>query len=155
MYAEQYGESLGARVAALSHSATAGRLMLRRPGYRLEPHLDPGRVAMTCLIYLARPGDDARHGTRLFSVDGLSVARSAKTFYPREHGCVCRPVKTVPFEPNSALVFLNRGGAHGAEIPTNAAKNTRRFSYQFYISPDAAALEGLLAASHASRSRSE
>jgi hypothetical protein len=147
MYAEEYGEFLGARVAALAHGATAGRLMLRRPGYRLEPHLDPGRVAMTCLIYLARPGDDARYGTQLFSVDGPSVARSAKTFYPREHGCVCRAVKTVPFEPNSALVFLNRGGAHGAEIPTAAAKNTRRFSYQFYISPDAAALEELLVAS--------
>ena len=148
MYTEEYGESLGARVAALSHSATAGRLMLRRPGYRLEPHLDPGRVAMTCLIYLARPGDDARYGTQLFSVDGLTnVARSAKTFYPREHGCTCRMVKSVSFEPNSALVFLNGGGAHGAEIPTKAAKHTRRFSYQFYISPDGAALEELLAAS--------
>ena len=147
LYAEEYGGPLGARVAALSHGATAGRLMLRRPGYRLEPHLDPGRVAMTCLIYLARPGDDPRYGTQLFSVDGLSVARSAKTFYPREHGCVCRAVKSVPFEPNSALVFLNGGGAHGAEIPTDAAKDTRRFSYQFYISPDAAALEELLAAS--------
>ena len=41
IYREEYGPSLGPAVAALPHGPTAGRLMLRRPGYKLEPHLDP------------------------------------------------------------------------------------------------------------------
>jgi hypothetical protein len=121
---------------ALPHHATAGRLMLRRPGYRLAPHLDPQRVAVTCLLYFARPGDNAEYGTQLFAVDRPVVVDRAKTFYPGEHGYTCTLVKTVAFEPNTALVFLNRGGAHAAEIPSKAPKETRRFSYQFYVGPD-------------------
>jgi hypothetical protein len=120
--------------ASTPHAATAGRLMLRRPGYKLEPHLDPQRVAFTCLLYFARPGDDASYGTQLFAVDRPVVVDRTNTFYPREHGYKCRLVKTVAFEPNTALVFLNRGGAHAAEIPRKAPPDTRRYSYQFYIS---------------------
>jgi hypothetical protein len=121
--------------AGLPHAATAGRLMLRRPGYKLEPHLDPQRVACTCLLYFARPGDDAAYGTQLFAIDRPVAVDRSNTFYPREHGYKCRLVKTVAFEPNTALVFLNRGGAHAAEIPRKAPPDTRRYSYQFYISP--------------------
>jgi hypothetical protein len=46
----------------------------------------------------------------------------------------------VPFTRNSAVAFLNWGGAHGADIPKTAPAETERYSYQFYVSPDAAAL---------------
>ena len=135
---------LDATAAAVPLAPTAGRLMLRRPGYKLEPHLDPQRVAFTCLLYFARPGDDAAFGTQLFSVDGPVTVDRTNTFYPRQHGYKCRRLKTVAFEPNTALVFLNRGGAHAAEIPRKAPADTRRFSYQFYVAPDAAAVESLV-----------
>ena len=49
-----------------------GRLMLRRPGYQIRPHLDPPRAPLTCLLYLAQPGDSEEHGTRLYRVcEGL------------------------------------------------------------------------------------
>lgn len=142
-YCAEYGPSVGPLVAALPHGATAGRLMLRRPGYKLEPHLDPHRVAFTCLLYFARPGDDTAYGTQLFSVDQPIVVDRTNTFYPREHGHTCHPVKTVSFEPNTALVFLNRGGAHAAEIPRKAPKHTKRYSYQFYVGPEPASVEAL------------
>lgn len=145
MYRDEFGSTLGPLVAALPHAPTAGRLMLRRPGYKLEPHLDPRRVAITCLIYFARPGDNARYGTKLFALDRPPVLTQSKTFYPKDHGYTCRLVAAVPFEPNTALVFLNRGGAHAAEIPADAPRDTKRFAYQFYISPDPAALEAVLA----------
>jgi hypothetical protein len=144
MYGDEYGPSSGPLVAALPHEPTAGRLMLRRPGYKLEPHLDPRRVAITCLIYFARPGDNASYGTELFAVDRPLVLDRSNTFYPRENGYECRLVKAVPFEPNTALVFLNRGGAHAAEIPADAPRETKRFSYQFYISPDQAAVDAVV-----------
>jgi len=72
------------------------------------------------------------------------VVDRTNTFFPREHGYTCREVKTVWFEPNSALVFLNRGGAHAAEIPKKAPKHTKRFSYQFYVAPEQAAVESLV-----------
>ena len=145
MYRDEYGPARAPLVAALPHGPTAGRLMLRRPGYKLEPHLDPRRVAITSLIYFARPGDDAAYGTELFELDRAVTVDRSNTFYPREHGYACRLVKVVPFEPNTALVFLNRGGAHAAEIPSDAPRDTKRFAYQFYISPDPAALEALTA----------
>jgi hypothetical protein len=50
----------------------------------------------------------------------------------------------VPFRPNSAVAFLNWGGAHGADIPTDAPKDTERYSYQFYVSPEPSALLALV-----------
>ena len=66
------------------------------------------------------------------------------TFYPAEYGYKCQLVKAVPFQPNTALVFLNRIGAHAAGIPSDAPRATKRFAYQFYISPDQAALDALV-----------
>jgi hypothetical protein len=145
IYREEYGPSLGAGVAAVRHAPTAGRLMLRRPGYKLKPHLDPRRVTITCLLYFARPGDNTAYGTELYEVDRPVTVDRSNTFYPGEHGYKCRLVKAVPFRPNSALVFLNRQGLHAAEIPKDAPRDTKRFAYQFYISPDPAALEHLVA----------
>lgn len=118
-----------------AYHASAGRLMLRGPGYHLDPHLDPKRVTFTCLIYLARPGDSESFGTQLFRIDRTPEARRDQTFYPEEEGYRCEQVSAVPFRPNAALVFINGGGAHGADIPATAPAATERYAYQFYVSP--------------------
>ena len=143
----KYGETLGPLVAALPHIATAGRLMLRRPGYHLEPHLDPDRVVVTCLIYFARPGDDESYGTSFYRILGDPVIDRRSTFYPKSQGIECELVKTAPFKPNSAVAFLNAGGAHGAGIPKSAPADTERYAYQFYVSPEPAALAALIPSS--------
>jgi hypothetical protein len=142
-YAEAHGPDAGPLLAAAPHEATGGRLMVRRRGYHIDPHLDPRRSIVTCLIYLARPGDDEAYGTQLFQIDGsLSIDRT-NTYYPERHGHACTLVKTVPFRPNSAVAFLNAGGAHGADIPKDAPESLERYSYQFYISADQAAVAGV------------
>jgi hypothetical protein len=143
-YIREYGHERGPALAAIPHEATRGRLMLRRPGYHLDPHLDPKRVVFTCLLYFARPGDSEAFGTTFYRMDGTPNIDRTNTFYPQTQGIRCDPVKMVPFKPNSAVAFLNWGGAHGADIPKDAPKDTERYSYQFYVSPEPAALAALV-----------
>ena len=143
-YIREYGPERGPALAGIPHEATRGRLMLRRPGYHLDPHLDPKRVVFTCLLYFARPGDSEAFGTTFFRMDGTPTIDRTNTFYPQTQGIRCEPVKMVPFKPNSAVAFLNWGGAHGADIPKDAPKDTERYSYQFYVSPEPAALIALV-----------
>ena len=139
-----FGPGFREQANALPPSTSGGRLMLRRPGYHLSPHRDPKRSLLTCLLYLARPGDDEAHGTRLFRVSNDREAHYKQTYYPEREGHTCELVKVVPFRPNSMLVFLNSKGAHGAGIPESAPETTERCSYQFYVAPDNAALAALL-----------
>ena len=80
-YAARYGD-LGPRVAALFHQASNGRLMLRRPGYHLDPHFDPQRVTVTFLLYLARAGDSDAFGTQFFLVTNRPQVDLTNTFFP-------------------------------------------------------------------------
>jgi hypothetical protein len=143
-YLREYGPERGRALAAIPHEATGGRLMLRRPGYHLDPHLDPKRVVFTCLLYFARPGDSEAFGTAFYRMNGTPKIDRTSTFYPGSQGIACDLVKMVPFKPNSAVAFLNWGGAHGADIPKNAPGETERYSYQFYVSPDPTALSALV-----------
>jgi hypothetical protein len=143
-YEREFGPELGTTYAALPHEATGGRLMLRRPGYHLDPHLDPKRVVFTCLLYFARPGDSEGFGTTFYRMNGTPTIDRTSTFYPQTQGIACEQVKMVPFRPNTAVAFLNWGGAHGADIPKDAPKDTERYSYQFYVSPEPSALAALV-----------
>jgi hypothetical protein len=143
-YIREYGRERGPALAAIPHEATSGRLMLRRPGYHLDPHLDPKRVVFTCLLYFARPGDSEAFGTTFYRMSGTPKIDRTTTFYPETQGIRCEVVKMVPFKPNSAVAFLNWGGAHGADIPRSAPAETERYSYQFYVSPDPEALAALV-----------
>jgi hypothetical protein len=52
----------------------------------------------------------------------------------------------VPFRRNTALVFLNCHGAHGASIPDDAEPaDLQRYIYQFRIGPTKAAIQKLVA----------
>ena len=144
-YAELFGPDMGTRVAALPLEATDARLMLRRPGYHLDPHLDPKRVLMTGLVYFARPGDSDAHGTTFYRVSGPVTRDHASTYYPAAAGHQCELVRAVPFRRNSALVFLN-SVAHGADIPATEPKDLERYALQFYVGPPVGALRELVRA---------
>jgi len=130
--------------AALPQSVAGGRLMLRREGYHLNPHRDPKRALVTCLLYFARPRDSEAFGTQIFRVHHDREANYQETYYPEECGGQCELVKVVPFRPNTAVMFLNSGGAHGVDIPTSHA-GVERHSFQFYIGPDQEALDAVVA----------
>jgi hypothetical protein len=101
---------------------------------------------LTCLMYLAARGDDESYGTKIFRVTGDQESSYTQTYYPEQNGATCELVKTVPFRPNSMLVFLNGTGAHGVDIPADAPADLQRFSYQFYVGPEGESLGALIAA---------
>jgi hypothetical protein len=133
-YCSMLGSSVGVRAATLIHQTRSGRIMLRRPGYQLKPHLDPKRVVLTGIMYLARPTDSEEYGTQLFRVTQPFVQPCLKTFFPEDAGLRCELARTVPFRPNSLLAFVNAEGAHGAILPRDA-RLLERYAYQFYIKP--------------------
>lgn len=109
-----------------------GRIMLRRPGYVIRPHRDPKWGFLTCLMYLARPGDDERWGTQLYHVDEDEEAHGAAPHWIDEERC--RPAESIAFRRNRAFIFLNSVGAHGANIPADAQPpDLERYAYQFRI----------------------
>ncbi len=144
-YEAIFGPGFRERAHALPQAISGGRLMLRRAGYHLDPHRDPKRTMLTCLMYFARTKDSETYGTQIFAVHGDREADYTQTFYPAQAGLRCELVKMVPYRPNSALMFLNSGGAHGADIPADASRKLERYAYQFYIGPDLEALNELIA----------
>jgi hypothetical protein len=139
-----FGSSLRERASRLPHVTSGGRLMLRRPGYHLSPHRDPKHSMVTCLLYLARPGDSDVYGTRLYRVAGDREAHYKQTYYPESSGHQCELAAVVPFRPNTMLAFVNSRGAHGATIPAGAPSELERYSYQFYVAPKKEALGALV-----------
>jgi hypothetical protein len=114
--------------------STDGRILLRTRGYRITPHRDPKWGFITCLLYLARPGDNEAWGTQLYSVADDVEAPNINAYWIKADRC--RLEKEVPFRRNSMLVFLNSGGAHGAHIPADAEPaDLQRHIYQFRIGP--------------------
>lgn len=115
-----------------SYRCEQGRLLLRYPGYRLAPHLDPNEATITALLYLARDGDDDRYGTDLYrgtpprTYDGIFKADTANLDYSL--------ARTIPFRPNTLLAFLTPLGLHGATFPDHAV--FERYSYQFLVCLD-------------------
>jgi hypothetical protein len=142
-YAQTGGDRFGAAAADIPHRTVAGRIQLRRPGYHLRPHLDPKRVVITGLLYLAREGDREDYGTQLFRVSGPFTQSGMKTFFPEEAGLTCEVARSVPFRANTLLAFVNSGAAHGATLPADAPLD-ERYAFQFYIKPDDGRLKKLL-----------
>jgi len=121
---------------------SGGRIMFRRRGYRILPHRDPKWSFITCILYLARPGDDEAWGTQLYAVDADREAKNAAPYWIDEKDC--RLVEDVKFRPNRLLVFLNSAGAHGAFIPADAQPETlERYIYQFRVGPTVDAIAKL------------
>jgi len=118
----------------LTLDASNGHIMLRRPGYVINPHRDPKWGWLSCLVYLVRPGDNESFGTQLYRVKNDTEAPTFKPYYVEESQCEL--VKSVPFRANSMLVFLNSVGAHGASIPADAEPaSLERYLYQFRLGP--------------------
>lgn len=139
-----FGRQYRERAQALPQAVSGGRLMLRRAGYHLDPHRDPKRTLLTCLLYLARPHDSEAYGTQIFRVEGDHEPTYTQTYYPGRYGATCTLLKIVPFRPNTALIFLNSGGAHGADIPATVSRKVERYAFQFYVGPDYEGLDPLI-----------
>jgi len=124
--------------------STDGRILLRGRGYRIAPHRDPKWGFITVLLYLARARESEQWGTQLYSVDEDAAANTIAPHWIDPARCQLKV--DVPFRRNTALVFLNSRGAHGACIPEDAQPaDLQRYIYQYRIGPTKAAIESLVA----------
>ncbi|MGE0592725.1 MAG: hypothetical protein AB7G23_11020 [Vicinamibacterales bacterium] len=119
-----------------------GRIMLRTRGYYIPPHRDPKWGFMTCLLYLAREGDDPAWGTQIMTVDDDVESKIiAPDWFDEKR---CHVVDDVKFVPNRLFVFLNSVGAHSARIPQDAPEDAERYLYQFRVGPNGATMAKLM-----------
>ncbi len=144
-------EFLHAHWPELGPLATAGialrvsnsRLLLRRPGYVIKPHRDPRWAFLTCLVYLPRSSDHEVYGTQLYRLHREpEVTHSSPLWVDRSE---CQLVKDVPARRNTALVFLNSTGAHGASIPSQAPADIERYLFQVQFGVDEETKQRLIA----------
>lgn len=122
--------------SGLTLRAANSRLMLRRRGYVIKPHRDPRWSFLTALVYLAPRDAPQAYGTQLYRLTIERDAGHSSPFWPNLDECEL--VRDVPGVGNTALVFLNSTGAHGAVVPKTAPADYLRYIYQARFSPDAA-----------------
>lgn len=129
--------------AGITLQVSNSRLLLRRPGYVIKPHRDPRWAFLTCLVYLPQTVEHQVYGTQLYRLrHEPEVTHSSPLWVD---GSECELVKDVPALRNTAVVFLNSTGAHGASIPANAPANVERFLYQVQFGVDEKTKERLIA----------
>jgi hypothetical protein len=128
--------------AGIALQVSNSRLMLRRPGYVIKPHRDPRWAFLTCLVYLPKSAEHQIYGTQLYRLGHEPELTHNSPLWadPNE----CELVKEVPARRNTALVFLNSTGAHGASIPRDAPADTARFLYQVQFGVDDGTREQLV-----------
>jgi len=135
--ASYWRDGLGLDPACVRYRTAESRLQLRRKGYQLRAHLDPPHAALTGLFYLARPGDDPRHGTTLYRASAPYPLRRQGIYYPEDHGITLESAATVPFRANTLLVWMTTRGAHGADLTgPDVPKSIERYTYQFQFVVD-------------------
>lgn len=118
------------------------RLMLRRRGYLIKPHRDPRWAFLVALFYAAPRGAPHTYGTQLYRLlQERDEAHTSPLWLAPEE---CELARDVPGIGNSALMFLNSTGAHGASVPDDAPADLLRHVYQARFSPDSATKQRLL-----------
>ena len=128
------GNGVESSSAKVDHRMYDGRLMLRRPGYSLEPHVDPRRSMLTAMMYMGTSSGSDDYGTKLFTSNRELPEKYSGIYYPLREGADCALAKSVPCRRNSMLVFASRFGIHGADIPSDAQPSTlTRYTYHFFV----------------------
>ena len=118
------------------------RLMLRRRGYLIKPHRDPRWAFLVALFYAAPRGAPHTYGTQLYRlIRERDEAHTSPLWLAPEE---CELARDVPGLGNSALMFLNSTGAHGASVPDDAPADFLRYVYQARFSPDSVTKKRLI-----------
>ena len=129
--------------AGIALRVSNSRLLLRRPGYVIKPHRDPRWAFLTCLVYLPRSADHEVYGTQLYRLHREPEVRHSSPLWVDQSECEL--VKDIPARRNTALVFLNSTGAHGASIPSQAPAGIERYLFQVQFGVDDETKERLVA----------
>ena len=98
--------------------ASEGRIMARKPGYKLNPHSDSAQYAVTCLLYFTNADDVGSGALCLYRPEQRPELRHTSTYYPvKEEGLTVELVKEIPIRENLFVAFLNDAESlHGARV---------------------------------------
>ena len=97
---------------------------------------------MVALFYAAPRGSSHTYGTQLYRlIHERDEAHTSPLWLAPEE---CELARDVPGIGNTALVFLNSTGAHGASVPDDAPADFLRYVYQARFSPDSATKKRLI-----------
>jgi FkbM family methyltransferase len=84
------------------------------PGYSIGPHTDSPKKVITALIYLPEDGSMTEAGTSIYAPRDPEFRCKGGPHY--EFGDDFKRVRTMPYQPNSAFVFLKTDNSfHGVE----------------------------------------
>jgi hypothetical protein len=137
---EKYEWLLGAELAAefvdRGLTSTNGRVMGRRPGYKLDPHLDSAHFGVTCLLYFTSAADADSGALCLYRPTRELEVKHVSTYYPdKEEGVDVELAKTIPVRENLFVAFVNGPASlHGFGVEQEAAEaEYLRFVYQSHV----------------------
>jgi hypothetical protein len=137
---EKYEWLLGAELAAefvdRGLTSTNGRIMGRRPGYKLDPHLDSAHFGVTCLLYFTSAADADSGALCLYRPTRALEVKHVSTYYPdKEEGVEVELARTIPVRENLFVAFVNGPASlHGFGVEQEAAEAADlRFVYQSHV----------------------
>jgi hypothetical protein len=136
-YADVFSPELADEIMAGGLVSSDGRIMARRPGYHLKPHLDSAHFGITLLLYFTAADDESSGALCLFRPERMPELLDVSTYYPeRVEGIAVELVEEIPIRRNLFVAFLNRRDAlHGVRIDKAAGREANRITYQAHILP--------------------
>lgn len=138
-YADVLSPELADEIMAGGLVSSDGRIMARRPGYNLKPHLDSAHFGITTLLYFTAADDASSGALCLFRPERMPELLDVSTYYPeRVEGIAVELVEEIPIRRNLFVAFLNRRDAlHGVRIDKATAGDgeANRITYQAHILP--------------------
>jgi len=136
-YASLFSPELADEIMAGGLVSSDGRIMARKPGYKLNPHSDSAQYAVTCLLYFTSADDADTGALCLFRPERRPELRHTSTYYPaKEEGIAVELVKEIPIRENLFVTFLNGAESlHGARVDPGSNLSHERLAYQAHIVP--------------------
>jgi hypothetical protein len=136
-YAFLFSSELADEIMAEGLVSSDGRIMARKPGYKLNPHSDSAQYAVTCLLYFTSGEDEGSGALCLYRPEHRPELRHTSTYYPvKEEGLSVELVKEIPIRENLFVTFLNGAESlHSARVDPDADLTRERLAYQVHIVP--------------------
>jgi hypothetical protein len=136
-YADLFSRELADEIMAGGLESSDGRIMARRPGYHLQPHLDSAHFGVTLLLYFTAADNESTGALCLFRPERTPEMWDVSTYYPeRIEGIAVELVEEIPIRENLFVAFLNRRDSlHGVRIDAADGQATIRMTYQAHIRP--------------------
>jgi len=136
-YASLFSADLANEIMAGGLVASEGRIMARKPGYKLNPHSDSAQYAVTCLLYFTSADDVSSGALCLYRPEQRPELRHTSTYYPvKEEGLSVELVKEIPIRENLFVAFLNDAESlHGVRVDPGSDLTRERLAYQAHVVP--------------------